>query len=106
MNPFDKLYCKLNRVTANWRHNHSVSNRDMDALCNAQVDLEQSGYTPKAKELVPSPNIPMQADAQLSQIILEDLMSFVDSIEGYAKVDRQCIRDRFFRIVAGKLLHG
>ena len=67
--------------------------------------LKKFGDHSDLSELAPSPNIPMQADTQICQIIVEDLMSFVDSIEGYAKVDRQCIRDRFFRIVAGKLLH-
>lgn len=89
MNPFDKLYCKLNRVTARGRHTGKVNNRELDDLCNAQVDLEQSGYTPQAKVEQRADNSAMDAIALLTEIHLADTNS-ASAEEWEALMDRAC----------------
>jgi len=58
-------------------------------------------------ELVPSPNIPMQADAQICQNIVEDQLGYLFRIGlDFNEGEEDSVRDNLYRIVAGKLLHG
>ena len=58
MDTLQNLLCKLNRVTAVWRHQKRVVAKDMVALCNAQVEYEfpEQG-TPQTEELATTNNI-------------------------------------------------
>ena len=54
-----------------------------------------------------STNIPMQANAQICQNIVEDQLGYLFRIGlDFNEGEEDSVRDNLYRIVAGKLLHG